>query len=351
MKLYDYAGAIHFHSNYSFDGRSSISEILEAAGENGLDFLMLTDHFNLGARDAGLEGWHGGTLLIVGEEISPAQFNHYLAFGISEPVNMDHEDGSPQRIIDKVLEQGGFGFIAHPDHEGTEMFHVKPFPWIDWGVSGYAGMGIWDFMTDWQSSLRGYAGAALGYLFPALFLRGPRRMTLRRWDDLNQKSRIVGIGELDNHNTLKRIFGLNLDIFSFRKAFRFVRTHLLTEKPLKKDDQTDMDTLFKALKGGMVYVAQEYFREAKGFSFVITDEEKEASMGDEFFLKSEAQLKIGLPCRGKIQIMRNGELFREMIAESLECSLTQEGIYRVEVYFKAFGKYRPWIFSNPIYVR
>jgi len=45
MKLYDYAGAIHFHSNYSFDGRSSISEILEAAGENGLDFLMLTDHF------------------------------------------------------------------------------------------------------------------------------------------------------------------------------------------------------------------------------------------------------------------------------------------------------------------
>ena len=351
MKLYDYAGAIHFHSNYSFDGRSSISEILEAAEKNGLDFLMLTDHFNLGARDAGLEGWHGGTLLIVGEEISPAQFNHYLAFGIREPVSMDQEEGSPQRIIDKVLEQGGFGFIAHPDHEGTEMFHVKPFPWVDWGVSGYAGMGIWDFMTDWQSSLRGYAGAALGYLFPALFLKGPKRMTLRRWDDLNQKSRVVGIGELDNHNTLKRVFGLNLDIFPFRKAFRFVRTHVLTERPLEKDYGKDMEILFGALKGGRAYVAQEYFREAKGFSFMITDGEEEASMGDEFFLKSEAQLKIGLPCRGKIQIMRNGELFREIVVESLECPLTQVGIYRVEVYLKALGKYRPWIFSNPIYVR
>lgn len=351
MKFYDYAGVIHFHSSYSFDGRSSMAEILEAAEINGLDFLMLTDHFNLGARDAGLEGWHGETLLIVGEEISPEQFNHYIAFGIREPLSPDRNEGSPQRIIEKVLEQGGFGFIAHPDHEGTKMFHVKPFPWINWDVSGYAGMGIWDFMTDWQSSLRGYVGAVFGYLFPALFLRGPRRVTLKRWDDLNQKSRIVGIGELDNHNTRKKFFGLAFDIFPFQKAFRFVRTHVLTERPLEKDCGKDMGILFKALKRGRVYVSQEYFRETKGFSFMITDGEKEAFMGDGFPLNREAQLKTVLPCEAKIQIMRNGELFREIVAESLECPLTLEGVYRVEVYFKAFGKYRPWIFSNPIYVR
>lgn len=351
MNLHDYAGAIHFHSNYSFDGRSSIPEILQAAGENNLDFLMLTDHFNLGARDAGLEGWHGETLLIVGEEISHRQFNHYIAFGMREPLKPDSDEDSPQRIIEKVLEQGGFGFIAHPDHEGTEMFHVKPFPWIDWGVSGFAGMGIWDFMTDWQSSLRGYIGAALGYLFPALFLSGPRRVTLKRWDDLNQRSRVVGIGELDNHNTRRKFFGLGLDIFPFRKAFRFVRTHVMTERPLRKDFRTDIETLFGALKSGRVYVAQEYFRDAKGFSFMITDAEKEAAMGDDFSLNGEAQLKAGLPCRGKIHIIRNGSLFREAVAQSLECLLTQGGVYRVEVYLKALGKYRPWIFSNPIYVR
>jgi len=351
MKHYDYTGVIHFHSSYSFDGRSSISEIIEAAKENGLDFLMLTDHFNLGARDAGFEGWHGGTLLIVGEEISHTQFNHYLAFGVREPVNMDHDEGSPQRVIDKVCEQGGIGFVAHPDHEGTEMFHVKPFPWINWEVTGYAGIGIWDFMTDWQLSLKGYAEAVLGYLWPALFLKGPRRVTLRRWDDLNRKSRVVGIGELDNHNTKKRIFCLDLDIFPFRKAFRFVRTHLLADKPLEKNFRNDMETLLNALRGGRAYVAQEYFHKAKGFSFMITDGEKEASMGDEFFLSREAKLRTGLPSRGKIRIMRNGELFQEVIAESLECQLTQEGIYRVEVYLRAFGRYRPWIFSNPIYVR
>jgi hypothetical protein len=351
MKLHDYAGVIHFHSSYSFDGRSSISEILAAAAENDLDFLMLTDHFNLGARDAGLEGWHGSTLLIVGEEISRSQFNHYLAFGLSEPVNLNHDEAFPQRVIDRVCDKGGFGFIAHPDHEGTEMFHVKPFPWVDWEVTGYAGIGIWDFMTDWQSSLKGYGEAMLGYLWPALFLNGPRPVTLRRWDDLNRKSRVVGIGELDNHNTRKSIFGVNLDIFPFRMAFRFVRTHLLTGRPLEGDRSKDMEILFDALKKGRVYVAQEYFQAAKGFSFRVTDGTREASVGDEFFLGSEAKLKTVLPCRGKIRIVRDGELFHETIAESLECTLTQGGIYRVEAYFKALGKYRPWIFSNPIYIR
>lgn len=351
MKLHDYAGVIHLHSGYSFDGRSSISEILEAAEGNGLDFLMLTDHFNLGARDAGLEGWHGGTLLIVGEEISRTQFNHYIAFGIREPVDADRAGESPQRIIDKVSGQGGFGFIAHPDHEGTEMFHVKPFPWVDWDVTGYTGIGIWDFMTDWQLSLRGYASAFAGYIWPAFFLKGPRRVTLRRWDDLNRKSRVVGIGELDNHNSNKRIFGLNLDIFPFRKAFRFVRTHILTEKPLIKDDRKDIDSLFSALKAGRAYAALEYFHGAGGFFFKVTDGEKEAFMGDVFSLKSEARLKTGLPCRGKIHIMRNGELFREAVAEYLECPLTEDGIYRVEVYLRAFGRYRPWIFSNPVFVK
>jgi len=351
MKLYDYTGVIHFHSEYSFDGRTSISEILEAAGENGLDFLMLTDHFNLGAREAGLEGWHGGTLLVVGEEISHAQFNHYIAFGIREPVAMEQSGKSPQLVIDMVSGQGGLGFIAHPDHEGTEMFHVKPFPWVDWDVTGYTGIGIWDFMTDWQSSLKGYASAVVGYIWPALILNGPRRVTLRRWDDLNRRSRVVGIGELDNHNSKRRIFGLNLDIFSFRKAFRFIRTHILTEEPLSKKDDKDIDLLLGALKAGRTYVAQEFFREARGFLFEVTDGENKAFMGDDFFLKGEARLKTGLPCRGKIQIMRNGELFRKEVSDSLECLLTQDGIYRAEVYIRAFGKYRPWIFSNPIYIR
>jgi len=73
--LNDYAGIIHLHSAYSFDGRAPIAEIIGAAKRNEIDFLFLTDHSTLQARSDGWEGWHGRTLLIVGEEIAP-RFNH-----------------------------------------------------------------------------------------------------------------------------------------------------------------------------------------------------------------------------------------------------------------------------------
>ena len=70
--LHDHAGVIHLHSAYSFDGHVDVREIVRAARDCRLDFLMLTDHGTLRARDEGLEGWHDGLLLIVGEEIGRA---------------------------------------------------------------------------------------------------------------------------------------------------------------------------------------------------------------------------------------------------------------------------------------
>ena len=39
MEYYDYSGIIHFHSDYSFDGRTALPEIIAAAKDNGLDFF------------------------------------------------------------------------------------------------------------------------------------------------------------------------------------------------------------------------------------------------------------------------------------------------------------------------
>jgi hypothetical protein len=350
--FYDYTGIIHNHSVYSFDGRVPIAEILEAARINCIDFVMLTDHSSLRAREEGFEGWHGDTLLIVGQEIAP-RFNHYLAFQIDAPVIVpeDEPDMDPQIYVDEVRAKGGMGFIAHPDHEGTELFHVKHYPWLDWKVTGYTGIGIWDFMTDWQSTLRGYTRSILSFLFPAFFLTGPRKKTLERWDLLNRSSRVVGIGELDNHDTLRRVLGFNLSVFPFAKAFKFVRTHVITERPLVKDHVKDIASLLSALKHGRAYVSEEYFRESKGFSFVFTDNNLSAYMGDDFILHDEACLTATLPATAKIRIIKDGTVIMEEIGQDLTCSISQPGIYRVEAYFKVLGKYLPWIFSNPIYVK
>lgn len=352
MKLFDYAGVIHFHSSFSFDGHSPLATILRAANKNGLDFLMLTDHDHLRARDEGWERWHNNTLLIIGQEISP-RFNHYLAFNTTSPIfyPKDAQDIPPQKYIDEVNAQGGFGLIAHPDHEGAKTFHVKHYPWNDWTVTGYKGISVWDFMTDWQSSLRGYFKGLLSFLFPAWFLRGPKPVTLSRWDKLNQTQKIIGFGELDNHASIKKILGMTFVAFSFERAFKFISTHVLTEEKLTGDGQKDKGAILQALLAGRVYFALEYFRKARGFAFFIEQEDKRYQMGDELKLGGKAFLKVSLPAKALVRVIRNGLQLEEEFTSGLSRQVSEPGVYRVEVYLKSYGKLSPWIFSNPVFIR
>lgn len=313
---------------------------------------MLTDHDHLRARDEGWEKWHKNTLLIVGQEISP-RFNHYLAFNTTAAIfyPKDAQDIPPQKYIDEVNAQGGFGLIAHPDHEGAKMFHVKHYPWHDWTVSGYKGISVWDFMTDWQSSLQGYFKGLLSFLFPAWFLRGPKPVTLSRWDKLNQSQKIIGFGELDNHASIKKVLGINFVAFSFERAFKFITTHVLTEKKLSGDGQKDKEAILRALLTGRAYFALEYFRKARGFAFFAEQGDKLYQMGDEFKLDDRGFLKVSLPAKALVRVIRNGLLMQEERTSGLYRQVFEPGVYRLEVYLTSYGRLRPWIFSNPIFIR
>jgi hypothetical protein len=150
--MYDYRGAIHLHSTYS-DGMGGVDEIMRCANDVGLDFVVLTDHDTTQPIDDGHEKWHDSTLLMIGLEITPAK-NHYIAFGDGKLKGAKMlRQKSTQEYIDAVAEQGHLGFIAHPDHTGTQRFGIPPLPWDEWTVSNFTGMGIWDLQTDWQSKL------------------------------------------------------------------------------------------------------------------------------------------------------------------------------------------------------
>lgn len=350
-ELFDYAGIVHLHSLYSHDGRASMEEILQAAKKNGIRYLLLTDHSTLEARKDGWEGWRDGVLVAVGQEIAP-RFNHYLAFGIDRTYPVGEEDRPPpESYIDFVNRQGGFGFIAHPDHEGTEVFHVKHYPWIDWTVKGYSGIGIWDFMTDWQSSLTGTFRALLSYAAPAFFLRGPRPVTLSRWDLLNESSKVPGIGELDNHDTEKKVFGVRFPVFPFHRAFRFIRTHVFLRQPFEGDDGRDLRALLQALREGRSYVSLDFFENPEGFRFSVRSNGGEAIPGEGIPLSGEVRGMVELPARGKIRVVRSGRVFLEETGRSLRFPIGEPGVYRVEVFLRRFRQWRPWIFSNPVYVR
>jgi len=353
MNIYDYAAAIHLHSVFSFDGHVPPDKIIAAAARRGVDILLLTDHDNLKARAAGWEGWNGRVLLIVGQEISP-RFNHYLAFAIKSPVTCpeDAEGIRPQRYINEVNAAGGFGIIAHPDHEGTKTFHVKHYPWQDWQVSGYAGISVWDFMTDWQSSLCGYVSGLCSYFFPAFFLRGPRAVTLQRWDALNAAGKkIVGIGELDNHASRKKLGGLSFEAFPFDKAFTFLRTHVITTEQLSGNKEKDIPLVLQSIRSGSCYVALDYFCNARGFNFTMRNSSGPALMGDNLLLDNKTLLEVKLPCVANCRVIKDGAVFAADRTKEMSVPIAAKGVYRIEAFLKAYGKYRPWIFSNPIFVR
>ena len=106
--MFEYTGNMHIHSRYS-DGSATIGQIRRYAKQVGLDFIIVTDHFNMKAADQ--EGYKDGLLMLVGMEANEAH-NHYLALDIDRVVKNNTEH--PQEVIDAVNQQGGIGIIAHP---------------------------------------------------------------------------------------------------------------------------------------------------------------------------------------------------------------------------------------------
>src|SRR5438067_11421938 len=110
----DVACVVHLHSVHS-DGTGTVDQIAAAARRAGVDVVLLTDHDTLEARRRGEEGWHGDALVLVGEEVSPIDRDHFLAFGVESEISRRL---SGPEICDAVRAAGGFGFAAHPFSRG-----------------------------------------------------------------------------------------------------------------------------------------------------------------------------------------------------------------------------------------
>jgi hypothetical protein len=345
MAKYDYRGVIHCHSTYS-DGTGDMEEIAKAANDAGVDFVMMTDHDQMKPVEDGQEKWAGSSLIICGTEITPEK-NHYIVFGDKKLKDVDKlKSMKPQEVIDAVNAQGWFGFIAHPDHGGTQKFGIPSYRWEDWNVSNYTGMGLWDLMTDWQSQLDREDVSMEVYTAFEDWLSGPRIETLKRWDLLNAKGKVVGIGEIDNHKYKKDYEGKTLEIFPYETAFKTVTNHILLDKPLDKDFKKAKKQVLEAVKHGALYVSFDWWDDPTEFSFEIDNGKKVAGMGDTIELTEKTELVASFPQEALLNVYKNGESIHEEEADEILVDLTEPGSYRVE----AMRNDIVWILSNNIYV-
>lgn len=349
-QFYGLRGNLHMHTTAS-DGTLSHHELARIAGESGLDFIVVTDH---NVYTPGLDGWVGNTLLLVGEEVHDPnrqqQSSHTLCFDIREDVARHAAD--PQKLIDAVAAQGGFCFLAHPFERNVARFLPEPnISWRDWQVDGYAGIELWNYMSEFKATLKNRVGAVLYAYRPALSILAPYAETLSKWDQLLRTHSVAAMGGSDAHGTTYHLGSLSRTVQPYDYLFRCVNTHLLSEQPLTGDLERDRATIYRALKAGSGFVAYERLAAPDGFSFWARSGASEATMGETLILKSALELRVTVPARASLRLLRYGQVLARTQGRELALMTPKPGVYRVEAYRRLAGRLRGWIFSNPIYVR
>lgn len=327
--LEDFSGVIHIHTApYSSDASGTLKGAIRVAQAQELDYLLITEHNTLRGHETGRGGRHGRTLVMIGEEIS-TEDGHYLALNVGHHVSRYQ---STRKILEEIARQGGMGFVPHPFWQKKR--------WERWDAPEIVGMEIYNVAHDAMEENRTRL-LLWGLLLPneAAYRSVIDRPydALRLWDALTQHRRFVGIGGADAHE----IRWLWITIGTYEVIFPIVRTHLLAT-------ELSESALYGALREGHAYIALESDQRADGFTLSLEHGGTTVAIqGDERLWEPELELIVRVPETARIMLLRDGHVIETREATELRHTPTAPGVYRVEVE----RRNRPWIFSNPIYLR
>ena len=326
----DYKGVVHVHSFLGGHSSGTFSEIISAAQANQLQFVIMTEHtekdFDTAAMT--LSGMHGGVLFINGNETNAPNGDRLLVL----PGDVS---------IAAYPEQ--FKSLDTPGLKGVEVYNVFTNAKQINPVLAF-------FDVLW--SQRSYPESIF-----ALYLQRPDE-NLKRWDQASARSRLTATAGNDAHANIgvslkdssgKTLLGIRLD--PYETSFRLVRLHVLLEqnKPL------DATSLLDAVKAGHCFIGFDFLGDSSGFTFEAENSGERKMQGDEISLKPETRLRVQTAFSSRVVLFRDGAVvLDESGISAKELAVTERGVYRVEVYLPQLGNLvaqKPWIISNPIYVR
>ncbi len=140
--FHDYTGVINIHTNQS-SGSGSMSEIISAAQESGLDFIFFTDLNSFENENRAYAGYHDNLLVFVDGEFTFLN-SRLLNLGIRADRDLSGP-GRAQVLFGDLLSQyprnedQGMLFLAHPMR--------KKFRWIGDYPPGLDGIEV---ITEWS---------------------------------------------------------------------------------------------------------------------------------------------------------------------------------------------------------
>jgi hypothetical protein len=344
--MYDYPGVIHVHSNYS-DGSASYCGIASAAAKAGVKFVLINDHDTLGGLSNNEEGYKSGVLMLIGAEISPKN-NHFICYNVK---NLPSNRLEPKYYIKNVYEQGGFGFLAHPDHKPNLFLKSGGMGWDSWDAIHPFGIEIWNYFTQWSNRTSSFKKFIRSVITPSWCLQEPCNKLMDRWDQIAQNRCVPAIAGVDAHGG--RQFGWVPSVLSsYKKQFQTLRTHALIKNPLIGEVESDRKQIIDAIRRGRSYLVNYHAGSVENFNFSAGCQDKQWYIGDELSWEKGLVFIFQLPKNSYARLIRNGRKILELKGvEVNEYLVDKPGVYRLEV-LKIRGKRLiPWIYTNHIYIR
>jgi len=341
-QYFEYVGVIHCHSKFS-DGGEYPDEIAKIADDVKLDFLVLTDHNTLRAKQ--FEGYYNNLVFIVGVELNDKNNkNHYLALGIDKSINTRI---SSSDYVKKVNDLGGFGFIAHPDEMRDYSEKYPPFPWTNWECNDFTGIEIWNHMSEWLENLT-EENKYYKVRHPRKSLNPPKDITLQRWDKLNLERPVVGIAGADAHAHKVNVLGLfQVEVFPYKVMFLTLRNHIWLDEKINIANNFDYNKnlILNALKNGNLFFANDFIDDSSGFKFYAIENDVIHNSLATVSLSNNPKLVVNIPSSEFVaNILHNSKVIKQVTSNDFEFKPKEKGVYRVEV----IKNQKKWIFSNPI---
>jgi hypothetical protein len=137
---------------------------------------------------------------------------------------------------------------------------------------------------------------------------------------------------------------MTIEIFPYKVHFRTLKTHILLDKPMADDFETARDQLYQALLNCRVFCSNVRWGDADTFQFTAEADGRLVTCGDSLESHEGVMLKVELPRRATIKLIRDGREVIKTDSKRLEFGVSAPGLYRVE----AWSGKRGWIFSNHI---
>lgn len=361
--FYDYRGISNVHSDRGM-GSGTTLDVIRAAQEASLDYLILTDLNSFGDSIVP-DSYHRKLLFISASESSYLE-SRILLYDIEKSHSLTGL-GQAQLLIADLLSQAenetkdDFIVLAHPTKPG--------FTWNGAYPSGLDGIEVINLKSlwrkAWEANKISFLWSAIVYPFNSdlalIRLYDEPKEELNLWDQLSSRRHTIGMAGAEATAKTSPIGDGYLRFPSYQTSFSFVTNHVLLKSELTGEADGDRKKILNALRDGQSYMSLDVLGNPKGFSAYISQGEQMIPLGSKVKLSAGMKVNVRLPSRPKgsfeIVLFKDGQRFGTKGEVEASFEIKEPGVYRVIVRtFRNFmlpdgNRWITWIYTNPFYVK